>query len=583
MTTATDSAPAGSRVALSVLLALVVVSPWPFGSVHPRTTQAIALISLLTALAAFLWDGGHGHLYLPPRPILWTLLGLWALAALQLVPLPAALHQWLAPASAFVWRPAEPAAAAVLGSGPHPISIWPDATRRWLAFTTSVVALALAAAPALSRRRSLLRAAVAVVASGLLVTLYGLVARVFLGNKLYGVFDVPTVAPFGPFVSKNHFAGYVELAALLAVGLAVGLADESRRRPGSLAWLDTPKASRVVAAWGAATILILGVLVSLSRGGVLSLTAGLAAFALLSFATRRSGRVAQRTVVAATAFLVLTLGALAVVLPGAVRDRMLTLGGATSEQSGGYRLVVWRSTVRLIAGSPMVGSGFGAYEDALPRFKVGAGQLFVEHAENDYLEALAEGGLAGGLLAGASAALLVPLALPAVRKEQYRLNRALRYAALGGLVAVLGHALFDFNLRIPSNALCSAVLIAIPMAPALQRPSDTASTRPWQTVLLALVLGLTLFVALATSWLATPEPSLERISGSAGEALRRANSEAEIAERLRGRPAYGPDWVRLAWIRQPEFPMEAASLSLWGASLDPRNLGLRRAAERLQP
>ena len=54
-------APAGSKVALAVLVALVVLSPWPFGSVHLRTTQAIALVSLATALGAFLWDGWRGR------------------------------------------------------------------------------------------------------------------------------------------------------------------------------------------------------------------------------------------------------------------------------------------------------------------------------------------------------------------------------------------------------------------------------------------------------------------------------------------------------------------------------------------
>ena len=67
---------------------------------------------------------------------------------------PQALHRWIAPGSAAVWHPDVPAAAAVLGPGPHPISLYPEATRRWLAFATGVIALALAAAPALRERRS---------------------------------------------------------------------------------------------------------------------------------------------------------------------------------------------------------------------------------------------------------------------------------------------------------------------------------------------------------------------------------------------------------------------------------------------
>ena len=101
-------APAGSKLALAVLVALVVLSPWPFGSVLLRTTQAIALVSLATALGAFAWDGGAARCGSPPRRSCGRSLGLWLLAVFQLVPLPAALHRWLAPGSAAVWHPDVP-------------------------------------------------------------------------------------------------------------------------------------------------------------------------------------------------------------------------------------------------------------------------------------------------------------------------------------------------------------------------------------------------------------------------------------------------------------------------------------------
>ena len=64
---------------------------------------------------------------------------------------------------------------------------------------------------------------------------------------------------------------------------------------------------------------------------------------------------------------------LVAVLPTEARHRVLTLTGITSDQSGAYRLALWQDTLRLAASSPAIGSGFGAYEDALPRFKTTAG------------------------------------------------------------------------------------------------------------------------------------------------------------------------------------------------------------------
>jgi O-antigen ligase len=442
-------------VALAVLVTLVVLSPWPFGSAHPRTSQAIALVSLTTSLALSIRYGGRQQLPLPSR-ILWPLVGAWLLACLQLVPLPGLLLEVLAPGPSAVWHPDDAVASAVLGSGPHALSVYPEATARSLAFATGLAALTLLAAPALRERRALVRVAVAIVSGGVLVAVYGLVARVVFRDKLYGFLTVPTIAPFGPFVSKNHFAGYVEMAACLAVGLVAGLADEARRGPGRLGWLDSPQVVRVVFAWGAAGVLALAVPVSLSRGGTVSLAAGLLAFVLVRIAARRRAGGSSRALAVAAAGLLLTGVGLASVLPPEARSRISTL---VSTRGGGpdpFRLGVWHDTLRLTASSPLLGSGLGAFEDALPRFRTAPGNQRVEHAENDYVELLAEGGLVAAGLAGFLAVSVLLVGLRGVRDEPHRAARGLRAGALAGVAALLVHSAFDFNLRISLNALLSA-------------------------------------------------------------------------------------------------------------------------------
>ena len=106
------------------------------------------------------------------------------------------------------------------------------------------------------------------------MAVYGVVARTLFGVLLFGSMSVPTVAPFGSFVSKNHFAGYVEMATLLGAGLAWGLADEARRSKAALSWVGSARAGRVVVAAGATLVMGLAALLSLSRGGALSLAAG---------------------------------------------------------------------------------------------------------------------------------------------------------------------------------------------------------------------------------------------------------------------------------------------------------------------
>jgi O-antigen ligase len=334
-------------------------------------------------------------------------LGLWALAVFQILPLPEAFHRLIAPGSAAVWYPDVEAATAILGPGPHSVSLFPDATGRWLALSTGVVGLALVAAPALRERRLLFRSAVAAVAGATVVAVYGLAAQVAFGDRLYGTWTVPTIAPFGPFVSKNHFAGYVEMAALLALGLAAGLADEARRGAGWLGWIESRRSKWVVVAWGAAFALILSVPVSLSRGGVVSLCAGFLAFLGLRLRVRRSLLGSPIGLVVALAVVLFSGAAIFMVLPVEARARLGTLGDTRGDASTAYRLRLWRDALRLVASSPVVGSGFGAFGDALPRFKTAAGDLRIEHAENDWLELAAEGGLAGAVLVGILVVLTV--------------------------------------------------------------------------------------------------------------------------------------------------------------------------------
>ena len=207
---------------------------------------------------------------LPARPY-WPLFGLVGLAALQLVPIPPALHVLIAPGSHSLWHPSEPAAAAVLGSGWRPISVHPSATIEWTGWAAGLLALSSLAAPALRQRRLLVRAAMAVIAGGLVVAVYGIIARTLFGPLLFGRIAVPTVSPFGPFVSKNHFAGYVEMVALLAMGLALGFMEDAQRGRAALSWVGSSRAGRIVTALGVAAALALPIPVSQSRGGVLSL------------------------------------------------------------------------------------------------------------------------------------------------------------------------------------------------------------------------------------------------------------------------------------------------------------------------
>ena len=557
----------GASAALTALVVLVVVAPWPMGGAPPWAARSLTVVALGASALVLGYQTLRGRASLPPIAY-WPIGGLVALSAGQLVLLPSRLHAALAPGSYSVWHPSEPVAAAVLGSGWRPVSVHPSATIEWTAWTMGLLTLSALAAPALKQRRLAARATVVVVLGGLMVAVYGIVARTLFGSLLFGRVPVPTVSPFGPFVSKNHFAGYVEMVALLALGWALGLMDEARRGPGTLSWVGSSRAGRVVGALGVAAALALAVPVSQSRGGVLSLGAGLATLFLLRARGRESSAPHGRRWLGPAVGLLLLLIALQVVLPQEAHQRMATLTSTSPDASGAYRLGLWRDALRAFGSSPIVGQGLGAFADALPRFKRGAGELRVEHAENDYCELFVEGGLVAALTVAAFLWLLLRSGGPASPRRG--LEDSLRLGAIAAGAALAVHSLVDFNLHIPGSASLACFLLALLSARAGTRFLEGNRARAFGAA------GL-LALALATAGLSWPLPASEALAlaGSGTRDLRARHFEAKLRTHLRERPADAEAWAWLAWLRMRAGARDdGVALAAYASRLDPTRRSL---------
>jgi O-antigen ligase len=108
----------------------------------------------------------------------------------------------------------------------------------------------------------------------------------------------------------------------------------------------------------------------------------------------------------------------------------------------------------MIGASPVVGVGFGTFSAVYPGFRSPEVRAKYDHAHNDALQLVAEGGLVAGFMLLALLLCLGRDLLPALRGERGPI--AVGIAA--GLAAMLGHALIDFGFHIPSNAALAAAL-----------------------------------------------------------------------------------------------------------------------------
>ncbi len=264
---------------------------------------------------------------------------------------------------------------------------------------------------------------------------------------------------FGPFVNRNHFAGFLELGVGLAGGLLIG-------RTVKQIWLAVYAS--------AALVMCAGIALSASRGGVLALAAEVVFLALVAIPTfiskNRSHNERRRAAVLLRVAGAFVLGAAAIVgsmflvgSEGLVQNFAQVQTETQSEQQASERFSrrnIWRATSELIREHPLLGVGLGAFQFAYTRYDQSSGAQRVEQTHNDYLQILADAGIVGGVLALTFILLLFGRGFAAAQTHDRR-KRAIVLGALTGCFAIAVHSFVEFNLQITANAQLFLALAAL--------------------------------------------------------------------------------------------------------------------------
>ena len=451
-------------VAEFLLLFLVALSPWAFGCTEPFYTfllfaglGLVALVWAAHAVASGRFD------YQPDIPSA-CLLGLVLVNVAQLVPLPEGVARVLSPTAAEWHQSLRPALSEALPGeeqSPRPtwvkLSVDPAATQFFLVHTLAAFVAYAVARNLLASKHAFRRLAWVAVVNGVLLGLLA-VGQTAGGTRslLYGKFPAPNVV-FGPFVNKNHYPYYVHLCAGLGLGLLLaaarklngGYRDELGGGGFRLDWLRSPRLVGLLAAVG---FMLATVPFSLSRGG---LAAGLVAGAVLVLAGRRHGVGLGKLAAAMAAVVVLLATAFGL---GPVEERLSSLGSEN-------RSVRWRMFYPAAERFWLAGTGGGTLPRAEQAFRTDQlGQLVVNAANNELLEALVEGGVVRMLLTAALAAAVVWITLSGAKRLRRRSAGPMLLGTAFGLVAVAAQSLVDFGMHIPAVALLAAVVAGYAVA-----------------------------------------------------------------------------------------------------------------------
>jgi O-antigen ligase len=267
----------------------------------------------------------------------------------------------------------------------------------------------------------------------------------------------------GTYVNRNHFAGLLELAFPLALMWSISL---WRRAPArsEQSWNLALQAALLL---GMGACLLGGIVVSLSRMGFLStlLAAGITLLVLLASARypKTEWRVTWKWIIPFALPVAILL-----FLP--TRELSLRLADITASMKvqTDNRADIWRDTLQMVPAYKWTGSGLGAYERAMYRYKTVAPTDTLDFAHNDHLQILAELGLIGGALAAGLLGWILWRAAAAALRQCGSRNWELAAGLLAALLSLSFHSLADFNLYIPANALVFAWLGGLAVSPGLE-------------------------------------------------------------------------------------------------------------------
>ncbi len=411
------------------ILLLLALTPLPYGAVE---SWSIALWEVSVFAVTLMWGAQaaiEGRLKLALNPLALPLIALLGVAVVQILPMASGGERQTISYDAYVTTQTGIKIFASLCFFLLFTTFVSDDNRRYMAVNV-------------------------IIAVCVLIALVG-IGQSYIGKLLW------QRGAYGPFVNRNHFAGFLELGVGLAGGLIIG---------------RVVKQSMLAIYASCALAMCAGIILSASRGGVLALAAEIVFLGIIAIPNFISSRKSKDSLRPSRVGILLRFAAAMILGFSALGGATLLVGSEgliqNISQSGNEvdgdaisgerfsRREIWEATSRLIKDHPYIGVGLGAYQFAYTRYDQSSGIQRVEQSHNDYLQIVADAGLVGGFIALVFVVLLFVRGFSAAQTRNME-SRAITMGALAGCFAIGVHSFVEFNLQITSNAQLFLALAAL--------------------------------------------------------------------------------------------------------------------------
>jgi O-antigen ligase len=347
------------------------------------------------------------------------------------------------------------------------ISLDPFATRIFIMRLVVYVLFFAAALTFINSSKRKRSVAFFIVGFGSLMAFFGILQWLTKPAGIYGLRPTPQAIPFASFVNQHHFAALMEMTIGVGLGLLFGLKT---------------RMDRALLIGFALLLMAAAIVLTGSRGGVLGLFAVIGFFILYWRAIGYGGTAeapvmsrhiqSRLAVVAAAVFGIVILVGMVLFLGGT--DSLLRgfgLHGGESDFTSG-RSHFWKIAWQIFLSHPIIGAGFDSFGVAYTRLDTMNGLFRVEQAHNDYLQTLADGGIAAFVAALAFIFFLFGKGIRVIAKTYDRLDKSIAVGAMAGCAGILTHSFFDFPIRTPANAYFFLTLVVLTVNGVVHNSTD---------------------------------------------------------------------------------------------------------------
>jgi O-antigen ligase len=321
-----------------------------------------------------------------------------------------------------------------------------------------------------TKRKTLQTVVLVIISIGFFEALYGLVQTLVpsMGVLWVDYFNEFKGYARGTFINRNHFAGFIEMVWPLALGYAMSLTGRVHSLKTAL---SSDRLNRQALMALGIVVLLLSLLFSRSRAGILSGFIGIITFSIISRLNNK-GKSNRYRWLYGSIFVLLAIYCVVIGI-GPILDRFLAIGNHNS------RMDFWRDSIPILIDHPF-GIGLRNFETVFPIYNTSIiSDKTVTFAHNDFLQLLVETGWLGFVsLIGCYLYFLLKsiVHLKAIDSRRDPLRFYLAVGAYSGLISITFHSFFDFNLQIPANCAYFVALLAILHACAW--PSRLSSRKP---------------------------------------------------------------------------------------------------------